>query len=134
MLISIRRFLAVLLVPIFLVLFLGIMLVFRVNATVLESDFYTDALDDLDVYNFLYDVGIPFAIERAEEEGSFSLDSVPLGIELRLRWRGAHRRRVPHSPVGRKLPHARRRVNAGFAGRGLPESQQSRPGAAPGFR
>ncbi|MDA1035755.1 MAG: hypothetical protein O3B65_02605, partial [Chloroflexi bacterium] len=82
MLISIRRFLAILLVPIFLVLFLATMLVFRVNATVLESDFYTDALTDLDVYNFLYDEGLPYAIEKAEESGGFTLHSVPLGIEL----------------------------------------------------
>jgi hypothetical protein len=82
MLISTRRFLAVLLVPIFLVVFLGTMLAFRINATVLESDFYTDALNDLDVYNFVYDEGLPYAIRRAELDGDFTLDSIPLGIEL----------------------------------------------------
>lgn len=82
MLISIRRFLAVLLVPIFLVLFLGTMLVFRINATVREPDFYTDALSDLDVYNFIYDEGLPYAIGRAELDGDFTLDSIPLGIEV----------------------------------------------------
>lgn len=82
MLISIRRLLAILLVPIFLVLFLATVLVFRVNSTVLESEFYTDAFTDLDIYNFIYDEGLPYAIERAEVDGDFTLDSVPLGIEL----------------------------------------------------
>ena len=82
MLISLRRFLATLLIPMFLVILLITLFVFRVNATVLDPDFYTDFASDLNAYSFLYEEAIPFAIERAKENGDLTLDSVPLGIEF----------------------------------------------------
>ncbi len=78
MLITIRRFFAVLLIPIFLVLFIPTLLVFRVNATLLEADFYTATLERLNVYTFLYDEALPFAIE----ESGVSLPDLPLGIDV----------------------------------------------------
>ena len=78
MLITIRRFFAVLLIPIFLVLFIPTLLVFRVNATLLEADFYTGTLDRLNVYTFLYDEALPFAIE----ESDVNLPGLPLGIDV----------------------------------------------------
>ena len=83
MLIFIRRIFALLLIPVFIVLFLGTLLTFRVNATLLEADFYTDTLEELDAYEFLYDEAIPVALERAETEGDFDLDEdVPLNLGL----------------------------------------------------
>ncbi len=78
MLITIRRLFAVLLVPVFLVLFIPTLAVFRVNATLLEADFYTDTIERLNVYTFLYDDALPFAIE----ESGVDLADVPLGFDL----------------------------------------------------
>ena len=78
MLITIRRLFAVLLLPIFLVLFVATLTVFRVNATLLEADFYTATLERLNVYTFLYDDALPFAIE----ESGVDLAEVPLGLDL----------------------------------------------------
>lgn len=80
--IVIRRFLALLLIPVFLVLFLATLLVFRVNDTFLEATFYTDTFQELDLFNFIYDEGIPFAIEEAQSAGDFDLDNIPLGIDV----------------------------------------------------
>lgn len=80
--IVIRRFLALLLIPVFLVLFLATLLVFRVNDTFLEATFYTDTFQELDLFNFIYDEGIPFAIEEAQSAGDFDLDNIPLGIDI----------------------------------------------------
>jgi hypothetical protein len=80
--IVIRRFFAILLIPVFLSLFLATLLVFRVNETLLEPTYYTDAFLDLDLFNFLYDEGIPFAIEEAQATGQFPVDQIPLGIDV----------------------------------------------------
>ncbi|MEK9659974.1 MAG: hypothetical protein VW450_08540 [Chloroflexota bacterium] len=60
--IAIRRFLALLLVLPFVFLFLATLLVFRVNATVLEPGFYTGTMDRLDAYNFIYEEVLPEAL------------------------------------------------------------------------
>ena len=78
MLITIRRLFAVLLLPLFLVLFVATLTVFRVNATLLEADFYTSTFERLSVYEFLYDDALPFAIE----ESGVDLASLPLGLDL----------------------------------------------------
>ena len=78
MLITLRRLFAVLLLPVFLVLFVATLTVFRVNATLLEADFYTDTFERLSVYEFLYDDALPFAIE----ESGVDLATLPLGLDL----------------------------------------------------
>ena len=78
LLITIRRLFAVLLLPLFLVLFVATLTVFRVNATLLEADFYTSTFERLSVYEFLYDDALPFAIE----ESGVDLASLPLGLDL----------------------------------------------------
>lgn len=78
MLITIRRLFAVLLLPLFLVLFVATLTVFRVNATLLEADFYTSTFERLRVYEFLYDDALPYAIE----ESGVDLASLPLGLDL----------------------------------------------------
>ena len=70
MLITIRRLFAVLLLPVFLVLFLATLTVFRVNATLLEADFYTGTFERLSVYEFLYDDALPEAIREAERRAA----------------------------------------------------------------
>jgi len=80
--IALRRFLALLLIPVFLVLFLATLLVFRVNDTFLEASFYSETFETLDVFNFVYDEGIPFALEEAVESGAFDPDDVPFGIDV----------------------------------------------------
>ncbi|MCH8848301.1 MAG: hypothetical protein IIC32_04935 [Chloroflexi bacterium] len=78
MLITTRRLFAVLLLPMFLVLFVATLTVFRVNATLLEADFYTDTFERLGVYEFLYADALPFAIE----ESGVDLAALPLGLDL----------------------------------------------------
>lgn len=82
MLILIRRLFAIVLVPLAFALLLGGLVACRVNATVLSAAFYTDTLDRLDVYNFLYDEAIPLAIDEASKRGDLDLGDVPLGITL----------------------------------------------------
>ena len=83
MLITIRRLFALLLIPVFIVLFIGTLLTFRVNGTLLEAEFYTDTIRELDVFNFLYDEAIATAIEEAEAEVTFDLETdVPLRLDL----------------------------------------------------
>ena len=78
MLIIIRRLSAVLLLPVFLLLFVATLTVFRVNATLLDADFYTDTIERLDVYTSLYDEALPAAIE----ERGVDLADLPLGLDL----------------------------------------------------
>ena len=80
--IVIRRFFAILLIPVFLSLFLATLLVFRVNDTLLEPTYYTDTFLDLDLFNFIYDEGIPSLIGDAEKDGRFPADQIPLGIDV----------------------------------------------------
>ncbi|MEE8517749.1 MAG: hypothetical protein V3S98_01325 [Dehalococcoidia bacterium] len=101
LLIFIRRFFAVLLIPIFLILFLGTIVTFRVNATLLEPSFYTDRLEESDAFVFLYDEGIPAAFEEAErrdargQSGGFNLEEdIPLNLGLTPDRVAAYGRRI----------------------------------------
>lgn len=80
--IVIRRFFAILLIPVFLSLFLATLLIFRVNDTLLEPAYYTDTFLDLDLFNFIYDEGIPSVVSDVQEDGRFPVDQVPLGIDV----------------------------------------------------
>jgi hypothetical protein len=80
--IVIRRFFALLLIPVFLGLFMATLLVFRVNETFLEPDFYAEMFLDVDMFNFVYDEGIPYALADAQQKGNFSTEDLPLGIDL----------------------------------------------------
>ena len=88
MLFFVRRFLAVLLIPVFILLFLATIITVRVSSTLLEPSFYTDQLEKFQAYNFVFDEGIPAAIEKAEHRDAagrsgFSLEEdVPLNLGL----------------------------------------------------
>jgi hypothetical protein len=77
-LIVIRRFLAIVLIPVFFVLFLLTLITLQVNDTLLEPEFYTGTLERLDFYNFIYDAGIPLAIEESSPEITDGLVSLGL--------------------------------------------------------
>jgi hypothetical protein len=77
-LVVIRRFLAIVLVPVFFALFLVTLISFRVNDTLLEPAFYTSTLERLDFYNFLHDEGIPLALD--ESSGGVADGLVSLGL------------------------------------------------------
>ncbi|MEX2431354.1 MAG: hypothetical protein WD645_05480 [Dehalococcoidia bacterium] len=78
-LIVLRRAFALFFVLVFPLIFLATLLTLRVNATVLEPDFYTGTLDRVDAYNFLYDHALPLTI------GASGVDleqDIPLGLQL----------------------------------------------------
>ena len=75
--IIVRRFFAVLLVPVFLVT----LLMMRVNDTFFETGFYANTLTELDVFNFIYDEAIPYVIDKSQREGTFPLVYIPTGID-----------------------------------------------------
>ncbi len=80
---TVRRLLAVLLIPIFMGLFLASVLALRVNSTVFEPDFYSGVLEEAGTIDFVYDVGIPEVMREAEESGGFSFEGdLPLGLGL----------------------------------------------------
>lgn len=79
MLITLRRSLAIVLIPLFLVLFVATLLVFRVNGTLLDADFYTSTLNKLDAFNFLYDEAIPAVLEESDVDLG---EDLPLGLDL----------------------------------------------------
>ena len=60
--IALRRLIALVLVILFLPIFIATLVIFRVDATVPEVSFYTDTLAEMDVYNYVYDDAIPFAL------------------------------------------------------------------------
>jgi hypothetical protein len=61
---AIRRFLAVLLTPVFAMSFAVTLLAVRMDDTLLEPDFYTAALHRLDAYDFFYDALLPPILEQ----------------------------------------------------------------------
>ena len=73
-----RRFLAIVLIPVFSALFLVTLVSLRVNDTLLEPEFYTGTLERLDFYNFLYDEGIPLALDELSGDVADGLASLPL--------------------------------------------------------
>jgi hypothetical protein len=80
-LLLLRRFFALFLILPFVLFFVLTLGAFRLDATVLEASFYTETLQKLDFYNFLYDVAIPAALDEAKEEGTLDLkQDLPLGV------------------------------------------------------
>ncbi len=61
-----RRILAVILAFVFVALYLPVLVVFRVNDTAGNPDFYVDQLRKADIYNFIYDKAIPAAIDEMD--------------------------------------------------------------------
>ena len=70
-----RWLLTLVLAVVFVALFIPTLVVSRVNATVLEPDFYIDQLREADFYNFLHDEVLPFALDEATENtGELAID------------------------------------------------------------
>lgn len=63
MFLVIRRLAAIFLIPIFLIVMTLGLVVFRLNSTVLEPEFYAETLVEVDFYNFLYDTALPQALD-----------------------------------------------------------------------
>ena len=63
---------------VFLALFVAGLVSCRISATLLQPDFYTDTLRNLDAYNFLYDQVVP--LELAEND--VDLQDLGIGISL----------------------------------------------------
>ena len=76
--IVLRRFLAVLLIILFLPLFLATLLALRVNDTLLSADFYTQELRNADVFTFLYDELVPAGLEDLSTDA----DDLPVDPEV----------------------------------------------------
>lgn len=72
-----RRVMAVMLVFVFIVMYVPILVLFRVNDTVGNPDFYVDQLRRADAYNFAYDKALPAALDEAKlgngSDGSIDL-------------------------------------------------------------
>ena len=78
-----RWLVTVLLALIFVVLFIPVLVVLRVNSTVLEPSFYIDQLRTANAYNFVYDEVIPFMLDEvSEDRGKLSIGDIPLDIDL----------------------------------------------------
>jgi len=83
--IRLRRAIAIPLAGIFIILSLLVLLAFRVNATVGNPDFYSEQLQQADVYSFIYDAVLPEVMEEAgigEEDGEASTIMAPLKPHL----------------------------------------------------
>ena len=76
--IMLRRLLTVPFIVLFVGLFVVALAAFRINGTLLQPSFYTGALQELDVYNFLYDD----ALSAALTDAGVSVEDVALGITL----------------------------------------------------
>ncbi len=80
-----RRTGAVLLAVIFVILSLLVLVAFRVNATAGNPDFYTEQLQQADVYHFVYDDVLPAALEESgigEDTGGVGVIISPLQPHL----------------------------------------------------
>lgn len=60
-----RRIIALLLASTFIILSVFMLVIFRVNDTLGNPDFYTDQLRQADTYSFIYDEALPAALEEA---------------------------------------------------------------------
>lgn len=74
--IALRRTFAILLAMFFIILFIPVLAVYRVNSTVANPGFYVDQLRRADVYHFLYDDVLPAAILQIKQGdgGNLSTD------------------------------------------------------------
>ncbi|MCK4961717.1 MAG: hypothetical protein KAS19_04485, partial [Anaerolineales bacterium] len=80
-----RRAIAILLALIFVIMSLLVLVVFRVNATVGNPDFYAEQLQQADVYHFIYDDVLPVALEESdagEDTGGIGVIISPLKPHL----------------------------------------------------
>ena len=78
-----RRLAAVSLGVVFIWLALLLAGVFRVNATLLEPQFYIDQLRKGDVYNYLYDEVLPASLEEVDQEATdLPVELAPLEDEI----------------------------------------------------
>ena len=68
---------AVLLSIVFIGLFVGSMLLLRINATLLSPDFINDQLRQADFFTFLYDDVAPLAVEEQVQES----EDLPFGVQ-----------------------------------------------------
>ncbi len=73
-----RRIVAVLLAVVFVALFIPILVVFRVNDTIGNPDFYNDQLRRADIYNFVYTDVAPAALDRTGRGGALSAGGIDL--------------------------------------------------------
>lgn len=62
----VRRSAAVLLAILFIMLFVGMLFLSRINATLGNPGFYTEQLRKADVYNFVYDQALPRTLDEIE--------------------------------------------------------------------
>lgn len=77
MMIWLRHILAVLLIPLFIILFLVALLLIRVNSTVLSADFYVDQFRKADMFTFMYDKAAPAALKEANKDPK----KMPINVE-----------------------------------------------------
>ena len=70
--IVLRRIVAVFLAVVFVILFIPVLVVYRVNSTVGNPGFYIDQLRRADIYNFLYSDVLPGALQNVELGGPTS--------------------------------------------------------------
>ncbi|MFH1926396.1 MAG: hypothetical protein ABIK32_07910 [Chloroflexota bacterium] len=80
-----RRTIAIPLAIIFVILSLLVLVAFRVNATIGNPDFYTEQLQQADVYHFIYDDVLPAALEESgigEDTGGAGAILSPLKTHL----------------------------------------------------
>lgn len=67
-----RRIIAIPLALVFIILFIFLLVVFCVNATAGNPDFYIDQLQQADIYNFVYHDALPTALEETQIGGDTS--------------------------------------------------------------
>ncbi|MFC1911876.1 hypothetical protein ACFLXG_01800 [Chloroflexota bacterium] len=73
-----RRTIAIPLALITIIIFLPLLLVFRVDSTLANPDFYNEQLSQVDIYNFLYDDILPAALEEADIGGGTPGDGIDI--------------------------------------------------------
>jgi hypothetical protein len=108
-----RRIVAIPLVLVFIILFISLLVVQRVNSTAGNPDFYVDRLRQADIYNFMYHDILPAALDEIEvDEGT---SATPVGIEqLKLRLPDTLEQAIPSAwlqaqveqVIGQVLPYA----------------------------
>jgi hypothetical protein len=73
-----RRTITIPVALVFIILFIFLLVVSRVNATAGNPDFYIDQLNQADIYNFIYHDALPTALEEAQIGGDTS--EAPINI------------------------------------------------------
>ena len=74
-----RRIIALTLALTFIILSILLLVIFRVNATLGNPDFYNDQLRQADIYNFIYNDALPVALEEA----GIGVDTSEAGINIK---------------------------------------------------